>query len=130
MSENGKSGQNDEIVAEVINTQLDHFRKITPPCRGLELPDGVLLRHTQSHSLYFYLRSSVENGKLKTMVFATDSPYDRQKANIGAVVTPMFESGCEAKHLEKLEILIRGWVEFVVVQPDQDRDFSSFKVDP
>jgi hypothetical protein len=129
MNENAKNSPNDELVAEVINTQLEHFRKISPPCRGMELPDGVLLRHTQSQSLYFYLRSYVDNGKLKTVVYATDSPYDRQKANIGTVITPMFEAGCDAKHLEKLEQLIREWVEFVVVQPDQERDFSSFKID-
>jgi hypothetical protein len=129
MNDNGKSGQNDEIVAEVIHTQLEYFGKINPPCRGLELPDGVLLRHTQSQSLYFYLRTLVDNGKIKTLVFATDSPYDRQKANIGSVVTPMFEPGCEVNHLGKLEVLIRGWVDFVIVQPDQENDFSSFKLD-
>lgn len=129
MDENGKANNEAHLVTEVINTQLEHFRKINPPCRGVELPDGVLLRHTQSQSLYFYLRSSIDNGKIKTLVYATDSPYDRQKSNIGCVVTPMFEAGCDFRHLEKLEQLVREWVNFVNVQPDQEHDFSSFKID-
>ena len=104
MSNNGKVGSNDDqIVIEVISNQLEHFRKITPPCRGLQLPDGILLRHTQSASLYFYLRTGVDDGKIKTHVFATDSPYERQKASIGSVVTPMFERGADYNHLEKLD---------------------------
>ncbi len=130
MSNNGKAGSNeDQIVIEVISNQLEHFRNITPPCRGMQLPDGILLRHTQSASLYFYLRTGVDNGMIKTHVFATDSPYDRQKAAIGSVVTPMFEARADHNHLEKLEKLIRQWVDFVDVQPDQEHDFSSFKVD-
>jgi hypothetical protein len=131
MSNNGKAGSSeDQIVTEVISNQLEHFRNISPPCRGLELPDGVLLRHTQSASLYFYLRTGVDNGKIKTHVFATDSPYDRQKASIGSVVTPMFEPGADYNHLEKLEKLIREWVDFVHEEPLPGRDFQSFKVDP
>ena len=45
----------------------------------------IILRHTRSRSLYFYLRTQVEDGKIKTQVFATDSPYDRQKTSIGSV---------------------------------------------
>jgi hypothetical protein len=63
------------------------------------------------------------------MVFATDSPYDRQKCHIGSVVTPMFEAGCDFKHLEKLEQLVREWVEFVAEHPSTEHDFHSFKVD-
>jgi hypothetical protein len=59
----------------------------------------------------------------------TDSPYERQKASIGSVVTPMFEHGADYNHLEKLEKLIREWVEFVQEQPDPQSDFQS-KVDP
>ena len=33
-------GQDDGIV-EVINTQLQHFQQTDPPCRGMQLPDGV-----------------------------------------------------------------------------------------
>jgi hypothetical protein len=131
MSDNGKLvGREDEIVVEVISNQLEHFRNIEPPCRGLELPDGILLRHTQSASLYFYLRTGVDNGKIKTQVFASDSPYDRQRCAIGTVVTPMFEARADHNHLEKLEKLIREWVNFVRDEPDPRSDFQSFKVGP
>jgi hypothetical protein len=103
----------DRLVVEAIGSQLAHFENIDPPCRGLELPDGILLRNTRSSSLYFYLRTGVDNGKIKTQVFASDSPYDRQKAGIGSVVTPMFEPGADCNHLMRLEELIRGWVDFV-----------------
>jgi hypothetical protein len=130
MSDNGKGRNEDRIVVEVIGNQLEHFQKINPPCRGLELPDGILLRHTQSASLYFYLRTGVDNGKIKTQVFATDSPYDRQKASIGIVVTPMFEDGADFNHMEKLEHMVRGWVNFVQEDPEHAGDFQSFKVGP
>ena len=120
----------EQIVGEVISNQLEHFRTIEPPCRGLELPDGILLRHTRSRSLFFYLRTRVEDGKIKTQVFSSDSPYDRQKASIGSVITPMFEARSDHAHLEKLERLIRQWVEFVQVEPDLGQDFHSFRVNP
>jgi hypothetical protein len=130
MRDNSKTNSDDRIVVEVIGSQLQHFRNIDPPCRGLELPDGILLRHTQSRSLFFYLRTSVDNGKIKTQVFASDSPYDRQKAGIGAVVTPMFDAHADFQHLEKLEKLIREWVGFVQEAPDGATDFQSFQVNP
>jgi hypothetical protein len=131
MSDKGRIGvPEDRIVVEAIGTQLEHFRNLNPPCRGLELPDGILLRHTQSASLYFYLRTGVDNGKIKTQVFASDSPYDRQRSAIGTVATPMFEAGADRIHLEKLERLIRNWVEFVGDEPAPGSDFQSFKVDP
>jgi hypothetical protein len=120
----------DRVVVEVIGSQLQHFRNIDPPCRGLALPDGILLRHTESRSLYFYLRTAVDNGKIKTQVFASDSPYDRQKAGIGSVVTPMFEARADYEHLKKLENLIREWVDFVHEAPDNTSDFQSFTVKP
>jgi hypothetical protein len=128
MSDNGSSSTEDRIVVEVINNQLEHFRKIDPPCRGMELPDGILLRHTRSASLYFYLRTGVDNGKIRTQLFASDSPYDRQKASIGTVITPMFEAQADFEHLEKLERLIREWVGFVDQGADADHDFQSFKL--
>ena len=56
----------DRLVVEVIGSQLTYFKNIDPPCRGLELPDGILLRSTRSASLYFYLRTGVDNGRIKT----------------------------------------------------------------
>ena len=128
-SQNGHRS-NDDRVVEVMNHQLEHFRQIEPPCRGMELPDGVVLRHTLSTSLYFYLRTRAEDGKIMTQIFASDSPYDRQKTSIGSVVTAMFEHRSDHAHLEKLETLIRQWVNFVQDEPDLARDFQSFKVNP
>jgi hypothetical protein len=130
MSQNGQPSNDDQVIVEVINHQLEHFRQIEPPCRGMELPDGIVLRHTLSQSLYFYLRTRVEDGKIKTQVFASDSPYDRQKASIGSVTTAMFEHRSDHAHLEKLEVLIRQWVEFVQDAPDLGQDFHSFRVNP
>jgi hypothetical protein len=130
MSSNGTHETEERVVVEVIGKQLEHFRHIQPPCRGMELPDGIILRHTLSESLYFYLRTGVEDGKIKTQVFASDSPYDRQKASIGSVMTPMFENRSEHAHLEKLESLIRQWVAFVQNDPISGQDFQSFQVNP
>jgi hypothetical protein len=130
MIDDGNAENDDRAVMEVIGSQLEHFRNINPPCRGLELPDGVLLRHTQSRSLFFYLRTGVDSGKIRTQVFASDSPYERQKTGIGAVVTPMFEVDADFSHLQKLEKLIREWVAFVHEEPDFAHDFQSFKVNP
>jgi hypothetical protein len=126
----GAASTDDRIVVEVINNQLEHFRNIDPPCRGMELPDGVLLRHTRSRSLYFYLKTVVEDGKIKTQIYASDSPYDRQKARIGSVNTPMFEPRSDVIHMQKLEQLIREWVEFVEEEPDSAHDFQTFNLAP
>jgi hypothetical protein len=96
----------------------------------MELPDGIILRHMLSQSLYFYLRTRVEDGKIKTQIFASDSPYDRQKASIGSVITPMFEPRSELTHVENLETLVRNWVELVHGELDSGREFQSFKVNP
>jgi hypothetical protein len=130
MNGNGNVRCGADQLVKVIGTQLAHFKNISPPCRGLELPDGILLRNTRSASLYFYLRTGVDNGKIKTHVFASDSPYDRQKTGIGSVVTPMFEPGADHNHLMRLEQLIRDWVDFVEEEPDPTRDFQSFKIGP
>ncbi len=129
MGDDGRSSTEDQLVVEVISNQLEHFRNINPPCRGMELPDGILLRHTRSQSLYFYLRTGVDNGKIRTQVFASDSPYDRQKATIGTVITPMFEVRADFEHLEKLERLIRQWVDFVAQEIDEGMDFQSFNLE-
>src|SRR6516164_2102231 len=130
MSRNGETKAEDQVAVQVISQQLEHFRHSEPPCRGMALPDGILLRHTLSRSLYFYLRTRVEDGKIKTQIYASDSPYDRQKAGIGSVSTAMFEHRSDHAHLEKLERVIRDWVEFVQPEPDSGRDFQAFNVDP
>lgn len=70
----------------------------------------------------------VEDGKIKTQIYASDSPYDRQKTRIGTVTTAMFESGADAEHLEKLEMMVREWVEFVQEDLDTSRDFHTFNL--
>jgi hypothetical protein len=126
---NGTATADEQIIVGVISNQLQHFRNIDPPCRGMELPDGVLLRHTRSRSLYFYLMTSIEDGKIKTQIHASDSPYDRQKARIGTVMTAMFEARADAVHLEKLEKMVREWVEFVQEDLDTQRDFHTFNLE-
>jgi hypothetical protein len=92
----------------------------------MQLPDGILLRHNLSQDLYFYIRTQVEDGKIKSRVFASDSPYDRQKAEIGAIESPMFDPKADALHLEKLERLLQSWVEFVGSEADLAQEFQSF----
>jgi hypothetical protein len=123
----GESRPDDEVsIIGTINTQLQHFRNSDPPCLGLQLPDGILLRHTRSRSLYFYLRTRIDDGKIKTQVYASDSPYERQRASLGEVSTPMFDGEADANHLEKLEGLLRDWVDFVREQPMTIQEFQGF----
>jgi hypothetical protein len=121
--------ETDSILVEASTAQLRHFQQADPNCRALQLPEGILLRYTQATSLYFYLHSVVKEGKLTTRVFASDSPYERQKMNIGEVFTPMFEPQADHKHLVKLEQLLRAWVEFVRDDPNAEQPFRSFSVD-
>jgi hypothetical protein len=114
------------IVLDVIHEQLNHFAQLEPPCRTLELPQGIMLRYNFSESLYFYLRTSVVDGKIVTRVFATDSPYEPQKTRIGDVRTLMFAEQADKNHLEAIERLLRSWVSFVHDEPNPLSDFSSF----
>jgi hypothetical protein len=129
MAEDSRTDGENQVHESNVH-QLQHFRNIDPPCRGMELPDGILLRHTRSRSLYFYLRTRVEEGKIQTQVYASDSPYERQKASIGSVITAMFEHRSDHAHVEKLEVLIRRWAEFIQEDVDPERDFESFQVNP
>lgn len=119
----------DQVVVEVGRHQLKHFTDADSRCRGVQLPEGVMLRYTLSQSLYFYLRTGVKEGKITTDIFASDSPYDRLKASIGEVTTPMFEPNADATHLQKLEQMLRSWVQFVNDEIDKTSDFKSFAVD-
>jgi hypothetical protein len=91
-------------------------------------PNGQFLRYTLAQALYFHLRTGVAEGKIRTRVYASDSPYDRMKTDIGEVATPMFEPQADAKHLTKLERLLREWVKFVKDGPDFDEPFTSFPI--
>jgi len=126
---NTSPSEGDRLVVEAVRNQLQHFSKADPPCRSFELPEGVLLRCNLARSLYFFLKTLVLDGKIFTRVFATDNPYERQKACIGELATPMFEIQADRVHLEKLEHRLRAWVDFVRENPDEVRDFTSFPVD-
>ena len=128
MLENENTLGEDRDIVEVISTQLQHFQQTDPPCRGMQLPDGVLLRYTQAEALYFYLLTTIDNGKFRTQVFASDSPYDRQKATIGVVLTPLFDVE-ERTYLERVENMIRSWVAFVKRDISGDQDFHSFTME-
>jgi hypothetical protein len=122
------SSAEEEVVIEVTQNQLEHFTSTDPRCRALQLPEGVLLRYTLSQALYFYLKTGVIDGRIKTVIYSSDSPYDRQKARIGEVSTAMFEARADFTHLEKVERLLRGWVDFVQEESDAASDFKSFEL--
>ncbi len=125
--QDGSSGE-ERVVLEVTHHQLEHFTTSDPRCRGLQLPEGLLLRYTLSRALYFYLRTGVRDGKITTRVFASDSPYDRQKATIGDVLTPMFDPQADQTHLLKVQRLVQAWVDFVKEAPDDEVAFKTFSV--
>src|SRR5207248_1189588 len=95
----------DRVVLQATRNQLEHFQGADPHCRAVQLPEGIMLRYNQARSLYFYLRTGLEGGNILTRVFASDSPYDRQKTGIGEVTTPMFDPRADHIHLEKLQQL-------------------------
>jgi hypothetical protein len=120
----------DMVVVELLSHQLEHFTGADSRCRGLQLPEGILLRYAPYRSLFFYLRTAVKHGKIVTRIFASDSPYDRQKTLIGEVVTPMFDPGADSQQLQKVERLVQSWVEFVKDGADEGgAEFRSFSVD-
>jgi hypothetical protein len=123
------AGVEDHLLLKVARVQLEHFTGSDPSCRALQLPEGVMLRYTMCRSLFFYLKTGIKDGKIATRIFASDSPYDRQKANIGEVLTPMFEARAEMTHLKKIERLVHEWVEFVRENMDDDTKFRSFAMD-
>jgi hypothetical protein len=126
MQPNEAVSSNDRVVYEVTRNQLEHFTGNDPRCRGLQLPEGLMLRYTLSKALYFYLRSGVREGKISTHVFASDTPYDRQKTPIGEVLTPMFDAQADRTHLKKVEALLFAWVDFVKEGADDELGFKSF----
>jgi hypothetical protein len=122
------SADADHVLSEVTRTQVAYFQKAAPRCRAVQLPEGIMLRYTLAEALYFYLRTGVSEGRIRTHVYATDSPYDRLRTAIGEVATPMFEPHADQKHLEKLQRLSHAWVHFVKQGPDSETSFTSFSV--
>jgi hypothetical protein len=129
MDPSHNSADADQIVNEVNRAHLQHFVDADPHCRALQLPEGILLRYTLAQALYFYLRTGIHDGKIRTCVFASDSPYDRQKAAIGEVSTPMFQAQADLNHLRRVERLLRAWVEFIQERPDSGQSFKSFSLE-
>jgi hypothetical protein len=118
----------ESIVSGISRTQVENFAGADPRCRVLQLPDGILLRYNLSRALYFYLRTGVRDGRILTRVFASDSPYDRQKTCIGEVGTPLFDPQADWQQLEKVRRLLRDWVEFVRDDSDSPEDFRAFAI--
>jgi hypothetical protein len=70
----------------------------------------------------------VTNSNITTNVFASDSPYEKEKSNIGVVHTPMFEPNADMNHLEKLKRLLHSWVKFTREDGDSEDGFTSFEL--
>src|SRR5438128_725157 len=85
----------DGTISQVTHSHLEHFSNAGHHYRALQLPDGLMLRCTLCQSLYFYLRTGVEDAKVVTRVYASDSPYDLQKTNIGEVSTAILDFSTE-----------------------------------
>ena len=117
-----------EVVERTTQQHIRYFEETDSRCRGMQLPDGLMLRFNLAGTLYFYLRTGVGDGKITSRVFASDSPYEREKAFIGAVATPMFAELADYEHLRKVEKLVRSWVEFVTSSADPERPFSTFEM--
>ncbi|HEX5270330.1 MAG TPA: hypothetical protein VFW33_07585 [Gemmataceae bacterium] len=120
---------NDSRAYEITRNHLVHFTTSDARCRGVELPEGLLLRYTLTKALYFYLRTGIRDGKIFTRVYASDSPYDRQKSPIGDVSTPIFEPRADMAHLVKVQKLLHAWVEFVKESPDDEVAFQNFPIE-
>ena len=119
----------DKVVSGMNRTQLERFTGADARCRGLELPEGLMLRYNLSRSLYFYLRTGVKDGKIGTVIFASDSPYERQKTMVGEVSTPMFATQADASHLDRVEQMLYAWVDFIKDDADSEgRDFTTFEM--
>jgi hypothetical protein len=114
---------------EINRAHLRELEHCDRRCRAMPMPDGVMLRYTLSGSLYFYLATKVVEGSIATRVFASDTPYHRDKTVIGQARTPMFDPDADRKHLEKIRRMLHSWVDFVRGDVETDRDFFSFQVD-
>ena len=126
-----------DIIVESSRAQLEYFTQVDSRCRGVQLPEGVMLRYVSAKSLFFYLRTGLHDGKIVTHVYATDSPYDMQKCCIGAVTTALFDLGsqrfdplADQHQVSKLENFLNAWVEFIGESTDDAERFSSFHLDP
>ena len=83
------AGPNDQVLERTVRIQLRRFEESDARCRGVQLPDALLLRFDRAEALFFRLRSGVTDGRLVSRVFASDSPYHPEQAFIGEVLTPL-----------------------------------------
>ena len=128
MNDKSRTSDDDQVIADLNRTQLERFTGGDPRCRGLELPEGLMLRYNLSASLFFYLKTGVKDGKIVTLIFASDSPYERQKTLVGDVSTPMFAPQADAMHLDRVEKMLYSWVDFIKDDADKNRDFTTFEM--
>ncbi len=129
MADSFNAETDDQLVSKMSNNQLAHFTGADRRCKGVEMPQGVMLRYNAAESMFFFLETTVIQGKIRTNVYASDSPYDKKKSFIGEVNTAMFEEDADMVHLQKVEKSVRDWVQFVSVATDEDQPFSSFSMD-
>jgi hypothetical protein len=129
MAESNGSDPNIDISVEFQGRQLQLIETPNSHCKSMQLPEGLLLRYTLAKTLYFYLRSGTRDANISTRVFASDSPYERCKTEIGEVLTPIFGDNPDEAHLTKVQQMLHSWVKFVREQTDDDgEDFVSFQL--
>ena len=73
-----ESNKEEEVINKVSENQLAHFDE-SEKVAAVQLPKGVMLRYNLAESLYFYLETLVDGGKIITRVYAANNPYDKDK---------------------------------------------------
>lgn len=122
----------DKVVNKVTTDQLQHFANGQSGVHGIELPKGVMLRYNLATALYFFLETGVNDGDIRTCVFASDSPYDKvNRVLVSEVRTPMFQDNANEIHSTRVEDAVHDWVRFVSeeVEVDESQPFTSFQMD-
>ena len=122
----------DKVVNKVTTDQLQHFANGQSGVHGIELPKGVMLRYNLASALYFFLETGVNDGDIRTCVFASDSPYDKvNRVLVSEVRTPMFQDNANETHSTKVEDAVHDWVRFVSedIEVDEAQPFTSFQMD-
>ena len=126
----------EEVIDKASKNQLAAFTEDREKCAGIQLPKGVMLRYNLAESLYFYLETGVDGGKLKTSVFASNSPYEKaNRVMVSEIATPIFDEqtneDCNVVHSRKVEGAVNDWIAFVDdnAEADEDAPFTSFALE-
>lgn len=126
----------EEMVNRVTQNQLAQFADKRDKCAGIQLPKGVMLRYNLAESLYFYLESGVDGGKIRTCVYASSSPYEKtNRVMVGEIATPIFDEetaeDCNVVHSRKVESAVNDWIDFVSddVEADESAPFTSYTLE-